>query len=327
MTPTTVPSEAFGTPILVVGFNRPSLLSPLVRQLRKLGPREVFVVIDGPRPDNFDDEKACRHSATVMREVGEFSRLFIHERTENFGLRRSITEAVSWVLRQRREVIVLEDDCLPSQAFFEFCQWALRTYRRDFSISHVSGTNFFPELLEPRNCPIRTNFVGVWGWATWSDRWNLYDETVLTDTFLEVYRRVSWTGQNLLFALLWFRHLKRIQSGSIDSWAYIWQISLWRHRLQAVAPPANLVQNTGIGESATNTKSSRLATTFAPLATNELFPPQCREASEVIENRRYEAHLKWLVLTPLGPQVRWMLRFVYVHVLRKVVGTKKVENS
>ena len=43
----------------------------------------------------------------------------------------AVSSAIGWFFEQEAEGIILEDDCLPAPAFFNFCDNLLEKYRND----------------------------------------------------------------------------------------------------------------------------------------------------------------------------------------------------
>jgi hypothetical protein len=45
-----------------------------------------------------------------------------HYADQNLGLKKRVSSGLDWVFSQVESAIILEDDCLPNQSFFKFCQ-------------------------------------------------------------------------------------------------------------------------------------------------------------------------------------------------------------
>ena len=76
--------------------------------------------------------------------------------------------------------IILEDDCLPSQSFFLFCENLLNKYKDDLRIWHIGGTSTLnDEILLNNESYYFSNFNHIWGWASWAKRWKMYDRDLL----------------------------------------------------------------------------------------------------------------------------------------------------
>ena len=53
---------------------------------------------------------------------------------KNLGCKHACSNAVTWFFEQEEQGIILEDDCLPSQSFFWFCENLLTRYKKNYDI-------------------------------------------------------------------------------------------------------------------------------------------------------------------------------------------------
>ncbi len=136
-----------GTAVLFVVFNRPEPTARVFEAIRKARPPRLYVAADGPR-DGREGEaekvEAVRRIATNVDWPCEVKTLL---RERNFGCRNAVSSAISWFFDNEEQGIILEDDCLPSQSFFWFCENLLDRYRCDTRIWQISGTTFFADKI------------------------------------------------------------------------------------------------------------------------------------------------------------------------------------
>ena len=57
----------------------------------------------------------------------------------NLGCGYGPYSAISWAFQYTDRLIILEDDCIPSTAFFPYCEYLLEKYTDDVRIRHISG--------------------------------------------------------------------------------------------------------------------------------------------------------------------------------------------
>ena len=134
----------FEVPILFLVFNRPDLTREVMSVLGELRPKRLFIAADGPRADRHGENELCRLTrevATTIEWECELKTLF---RDKNLGCGPAVSQAITWFFDQVEEGIILEDDCLPSYSFFEFCEYALEKFREDTRIGTISGDYFLP---------------------------------------------------------------------------------------------------------------------------------------------------------------------------------------
>lgn len=296
------------TPILILGFNRPTHMRRLVGQIRRISPEKVYVSIDGPRRSVLGEDKLCRQVFEEAQNLLSISSVFFMVREENLGCREAVTSGLNWFFEHESEGIIVEDDCHPSLDFYDFCQLALEKFRDIPEVAHISGNNFFPSSKRPESA-VFTRYAGVWGWATWKNRWDLYDPGVLELSSEEIKSTVAGAVGSKLPAKMWSQNLTRIRQHDLDSWAFIWQFSLWRSGRLAVMPPKNLVENLGFGPGGTNTKRIPTFKTFRPrgksLDSKRInFPP-------IAPSKNYDRKVTWLLHPVRGSWLRFGLRLLF----------------
>ena len=136
--------------VLLIAFNRPDNAKAVLEQIRKAEPSKFYFAVDGPREDNLDDQNKCKECQSLLEMVDwecEINTLF---RKENVGCGFGPSQAISWAFETTDRLIVLEDDCLPSQSFFSYCEELLDKYgfnADECSIMYTSN-NLELKLLE-----------------------------------------------------------------------------------------------------------------------------------------------------------------------------------
>src|SRR6185295_16277368 len=131
-------------------------------------PRRLFVAADGPAgPQHEADCRAAREAALKLTWPCEIETNFS---PVNMGMRDRFFSAFDWFFERVPAGIVVEDDCLPSKGFFEFCSQVLDRYADDTRIMHVSGETYALRP-RPRHSYYFSKYSLSWGWATWSRAW------------------------------------------------------------------------------------------------------------------------------------------------------------
>lgn len=248
------PPEARNTAVLFLVFNRPDTTWQVFEAIRQAKPPRLYVAADGPKENQKDETKLCDQVRKIATEVDwecEVKTLF---RDENLGCRIAVSSAIDWFFKNEEQGIILEDDCLPSQSFFWYCQELLEHYKSDERIMVVSGNNFQQgEKVTPYSYYF-SRYNHCWGWATWKRAWNHYDHDMrLWTDFKKENGLDAWADRSRLFIPYWNRIFDSVAARQIDSWAYIWTFSCWAQGGMTCLPHVNLVKNIGIGEDATHT--------------------------------------------------------------------------
>ena len=243
------------TPVVIVMFNRPNHLRKVFEQVRIAKPSKLFVIADGPRDNQVDDIEKCEECKKIIEEVDWPCEVLKNYSIVNLGCGRRPATGLDWVFKQVEEAIILEDDCVPEQSFFKFCQELLEKYRHDDRIISISGNNY------QNNNNICGNdsyyfsiFTQTWGWATWRRVWENYDFSMNLWPEFKQSKQLYGIFKEKDFADSWDRIFQDVYSGKIDSaWDYQFLfLSFIRNGLN-ILPKVNLVAYIGFDEMATHT--------------------------------------------------------------------------
>ncbi len=238
--------------VLILGFNRPDKMSTLIANLSEVKPTRVYVAVDGPRLGNTLDQvkvTEVRECVELIDWDCEVHSLF---QSENMGCRQAVIAAIDWFFSKEEFGIILEDDVLPDQSFFNFIIQMKRTYQNDERIMHISGGINSSQHVESEFDHYFSKFVNVWGWATWSDRWQKFNlEQIASSRNVEL---VAFTKHFERYRpAFWFqRYVWESKSPLATSWAVPWAYSIIKHNGIVISPTSNLVFNSGFDETATH---------------------------------------------------------------------------
>lgn len=242
------------SPVLFMVFNRPSPTARVFDEIRKAKPPRLYISADGPRVTRVGEAEIVEEvRAFILANIDwdcEVKTLF---RTQNHGCKVAISSSIEWFFLHEEEGIILEDDCLPSSSFFEFCDEMLRVYRNNKSIGMIAGSNLMGMSEALRSDYYFSKYVLIWGWATWRDRWiGTYD----VDMKCWPTARLSasdWLYGDIGEVENWRAIFEAVFNGSIDTWDYQWVFANWINKRLSVIPRVNLISNIGFGHGATHT--------------------------------------------------------------------------
>ena len=250
----------FQTPILLLVFNRPDTTAKVFEQIRAIKPRQLFIAADGARKNNVADiEKCAAVRKMVVEGVDwdcEVQTLF---REENLGCGVGPAQAITWFFQQVEEGIILEDDCLPSKAFFEYCSVMLNRYRSNKDIFHISGHNPL-EAYQSNESFLLSKYSFIWGWATWRHAWEKYDYSLTQWSNKGIKRKIKSLCINSKEWQYWQLAFDKYSKGENRSvWDYQWQFALFVNNGLSIVPAQSLINNIGIGHpDATHTKEGTI---------------------------------------------------------------------
>lgn len=242
------------TPVILLIFRRPDLTAWVFETIRQVQPTKLLVIADGPF--NKEEEVLCQQSRAITEEIDWPCEVFRNYSEVNMGCRKRVSSGITWAFEQVEEAIVLEDDCLPSPAFFEFCQILLDYYRNDERIWMISGDNFQNGQIRGDGSYYFSRYPHCWGWATWKRAWKYYQDDLATWPQFRESGLLKSIFENPKEVEYWTNILDLLKSqGKPDSWAYRWAYTCWSNSGLTILPNQNLVTNVGFGSSSTNTKS------------------------------------------------------------------------
>lgn len=252
---------AFTTPVIILAYNRPEPTRLVLEMIRQIRPTRLLVVADGPNPGRLDDQEKCAKVRQLFDTVDWTCKIERNYADTNMGSRRRVASGLTWAFEQVEEAIILEDDCLPTPDFFQYCADLLEFYRHDTRIMHIGGTNLAPAGRHASSSYFFSRYALSWGWATWARAWSLYDHEL--EAWPEI-RDGNWLGDYLdgdeASIDTWTERCEVVFRGEFDSWATIWMLSCWMNNALATMPKENLIHNIGLGGAdATHTGSAEHA--------------------------------------------------------------------
>ncbi len=246
-----ISSNLLNTAVLFLVFNRPDLTKQVFQEIRKIKPPRLYVAADGPRAEKIGELEKVEQVRKIATQVDwecEVKTLF---REKNLGGGRAVSSAITWFFENEEMGIILEDDCLPSQSFFWFCEELLERYKNDMRIMLVSGYNKQETWSSNQYDYFFSHFGGIWGWASWKRAWQHYDfEMRQLEEFTKFKNFKHLLGNKL--GLIREKQMKNVFLKDIDFWDYQWGFARHINSGLACVPSKNLVENIGFGEDATN---------------------------------------------------------------------------
>lgn len=161
-------------PVLLTFFVRAETFEKVFESVRKARPRILLLWQDGPRanrPDDIEGVEKCRKIAENIDWECEVHRNY-HE--ENMGCDPSTFLAQKWAFTIVDKCIIMEDDRVPCDTFYQYCKELLDKYEFDTRVNHICGTNLMEDNV---NCDADYFFApfGSTTWATWkrvADEWD-----------------------------------------------------------------------------------------------------------------------------------------------------------
>jgi hypothetical protein len=242
--------------ILFIIFNRVDCAKKVFEAIRKYQPAKLYVAADGPRPGVPDDNRKCEETRALTDAVDwncEVVKLF---RDTNLGVKEAVSGAISWFFDQEEEGIILEDDCLPGESFFYFCDALLARYRYDDRVMHIGGSNLQFGQKRGNASYYFSNMSSIWGWASWRRVWSkYYDKDMTLFEEFEKQQLMKFVFPDSDVATFATYLARNVYEKKINTWDYQLGFSIIINNGLCITPNKNLVANIGFTASGTLTKN------------------------------------------------------------------------
>ena len=236
------------SPVLMIVFNRPDKALKVLETIRAVTPSKLYIAADGPRSERKDDIPKCEATRAIKKQIDwdcEVKTLF---QPANLGCGLAPATAITWFLDQESQGIILEDDCIPNQSFFKFCDELLERYKEDTRVMQISGTNYHRGWKRDPDYSYYFSGIGhCWGWATWRRAWQHFDFYV--KKVPEMEKKGYLENFLLKESVPYFAYHPNIEK---EHWDYQWDFAKFIQSGLSVIPNTNLVENIGLDEDSTH---------------------------------------------------------------------------
>lgn len=260
------------TPVALLVFNRPAETERVFAAIREARPPRLLIVADGPRANSPYDGTRCAEVRRIVDHVDWPCEVLRNYSDTNLGCGMRPATGISWVFEQVEEAIILEDDCLPHQSFFRYCQELLERYRYDKRIMHIAGNNSLVGSRKGEYSYYFSLFPHCWGWASWRRAWQYFDFEM--KLFPEIASK-GWFDcilSNKDDAKFWMNKIRKVyDSNKKHIWDYQWTFACWTSSGLSILPNRSLISNIGFGAEATHTKDANSRLALVPVSPME-FP-------------------------------------------------------
>lgn len=238
----------YNIPILIIAFNRPDISKQTFEVIRRLKPAYLYVAIDGARDNVEKEREKVNEVASMYHDVDWKCSAHYRHNERNMGAEITVSSAVSWVLTEHEFCIVLEDDILATDAFFDYARQMLERYRDNDKVYLISAAQFTP--MDSMKTDYVFSLYGHtgFGWGTWRRAWQHFsmdlsdfDKTIADKTIAQ-----NFSCHQAYIDFL--KSVKKMKSkGSKNcSWDSCWSYVRIRDGGLSIVPRCNLTQNVGV---------------------------------------------------------------------------------
>lgn len=243
-------------PILLVTFVRLDTTLQVLKEIRKYRPSKLYISSDYGREGKFLADKNMSEKEwvdeirkTLLQSIDWECEVKTQFLPKNLGCKEGVSSAISWFFENEEMGIILEDDTLPNQSFFYFCEEMLERYKDNNSIFMVSGWSALDFDQEAKDSLKEDYFFSkynhIWGWASWRRAWQLYQKEFFD--FENEFAKLDFDSKEE--KKVWYKTFKAYSNGKINTWDYPWTYTIWKNQGVSIYPKNNMIQNIGLNRS------------------------------------------------------------------------------
>lgn len=251
------------SPVMLLFFNRPECLQQVFNAVKNYEPEELFLIQDGAREGREDDIENVRKCREIVEKIDWKCTVYRNYADENLSCDYREYTGIAWCFQYVDRLIILEDDCVPSQSFMKLCEECLEKYKDDAHIHSIYGFNRIGDYDCPYDYVFSRSGAGL-GWATWKRVWDRVESVrnaSLSDDseYLQYMERVLKESPDDMYGncISGYRKLRKREenAGKVLSWEQWVGLTLAVYDMVTIAPKQNLVHYIGVTENATHSTS------------------------------------------------------------------------
>lgn len=276
------------TPVLYITFARPEYASQSFAAIKKAQPKKLYFYSNKARKDRPDEIRRNEEVRSYVQQIDWDCEVKTWFRDEYVDIYTSLWGAMDWLFDNEPMGIVLEEDCVASGAFFDYCDQLLPKYMDEKRVWIISGDNYTPEA-NPRDLDyFFVHSAHIYGWASWANRWHSLDRKMERWNELSLCKRIRYNGSLLQTFWGWYR-MRNIHK-NIDTknpWDFIFSFNKILNDGLGIIPKKNLVSD--IGTYGVHHTAITSTTTDADLINEDVSFPIVNEPKEIRREKHYDS--------------------------------------
>jgi hypothetical protein len=297
-------------PVLLLVFNRLETVKLVLNEIRLYQPDQLFIASDGAR-NNKPQETIIVDAVRsyVLENIDWNCELKTFFRDENVGCGKGVSGAISWFFQHVEQGIILEDDCVPLNGFFQFCEAMLYQYKHDERVFSINGTNLQAGNKRGEGSYYFSNFPDIWGWATWARAWNNYDLNIAAYQKFKENNKINSILLDDTQRKYWLDIFDN--SYKVDTWDFQWIFTILNNNALCIAPNANLILNIGFNEEGTHTLTQPSWYKKLTKGNSNIFPirdPLKREVNTKADDFRFYRALHTSLMQKVFSLIKFKLK-------------------
>jgi hypothetical protein len=235
-------------PLALFTYNRLESLKITISYLKKnllANNSEIYIFSDHWK--DISQKKKVLQVRNYINSISGFKKKHIFFRKKNFGLERNIITGITYVVKKKKKIIVIEDDLKLNKFFLTYVNDGLEIYKNALNVASIHGYNY--PLNNIKKIPETFFLRGAdcWGWGTWERAWKKFE--INGRKLLDQIRNKKLESEfNYNGAYNYLKLLENQTKKINQSWAIRWYASAFLNEMLTLYPKRSFVQNIGSSE-------------------------------------------------------------------------------
>ena len=247
------------TPVLFVTFVRPDYARQTWEGIKATKPKTLYFYSNKGRAEKEGEVERNNEIRSYINEIDWDCDLHIFFREECVNVYDSLRGAIDWLFDNEERGIILEEDCVPTKAFFSFVDQMIEKFKEDKRVWCISGDNIIKQNPSGYDYMF-SHLHAMYGWASWRDRWRMvnWDHLYIKETIDEhIYYRLLKTKEQAKAKEKALSNMEDMLYRT-KCWDYIFGLCMDQYHALTVQPKEHLVKNIGVtGQHHTKAKVSQ----------------------------------------------------------------------
>ena len=247
------------TPVLFVTFVRPDYARQTWEGIKATKPKTLYFYSNKGRAEKEGEVERNNEIRSYINEIDWDCDLHIFFREECVNVYDSLRGAIDWLFDYEERGIILEEDCVPTKAFFSFVDQMIEKFKEDKRVWCISGDNIIKQNPSGYDYMF-SHLHAMYGWASWRDRWRMvnWDHLYIKETIDEhIYYRLFKTKEQAKAKEKALSNMEDMLYRT-KCWDYIFGLCMDQYHALTVQPKEHLVKNIGVtGQHHTKAKVSQ----------------------------------------------------------------------
>ena len=245
------------TPVLFVTFVRPDYARQTWEGIKAT--KTLYFYSNKGRAEKEGEVERNNEIRSYINEIDWDCDLHIFFREECVNVYDSLRGAIDWLFDNEERGIILEEDCVPTKAFFSFVDQMIEKFKEDKRVWCISGDNIIKQNPSGYDYMF-SHLHAMYGWASWRDRWRMvnWDHLYIKETIDEhIYYRLFKTKEQAKAKEKALSNMEDMLYRT-KCWDYIFGLCMDQYHALTVQPKEHLVKNIGVtGQHHTKAKVSQ----------------------------------------------------------------------